>query len=85
MAALRLRPAGARGHELTDDIVAAHFPDDKPIAFMFGLPMNAREALAYMSYEADTAAPLQLDILKAWKVKMTLVHGSWAGDELPDF
>jgi len=65
-----------------DDIIAAFFPDEKPIAFMFGLPMNAREALAYMAYEAGTHTDEQHDILVAWRVKMTLVHGTWRGDEL---
>ena len=60
----------------------AGFPDDTPIAFMFGLPMMKAEALAYADFEAGTATPAQLQVLLAWKVKMTLVHGTGVGEDL---
>ena len=53
-----------------------------PVAFVHGLPLFVNEALAFMAWEANTATPEQMETLRAWKVAMTLVHGSWVGDDL---
>lgn len=58
-------------------------PPDKPVAWVFGLPMFMNEALAFQAWSANIATPEQLDTLLAWKVAMTLAHGSWVGEELP--
>lgn len=61
------------------DMLAMGSPD-KPMAYIFDLPLNTREALAYMAVSADAYSEEQRAIVKAWVVKMTLVHGSWVAE-----
>jgi hypothetical protein len=68
-----------------DEVIAGYFDSAKPIAFMFGLPLNARETMAFMAHEAGTHTDEQRDLLVAWRVKMALVHGTWVNETLPNF
>jgi len=53
-----------------------------PVAFLFGLPMTREEAFAFSAFEAGNDTREQREMLVAWKVKMTLAHGTWVGDQL---
>jgi hypothetical protein len=58
--------------------------DGRPVAYLFGeLPMMAAEAYAFSNLEAGTPTEHDLAILRAWLVKMTLVHGTWVADRCP--
>jgi hypothetical protein len=61
---------------------AAPVAGDKPIAFLWGLPMNYAEACAFSAYEGGVWTANDHEILMAWVVKMTLVHGTWVGERL---
>lgn len=60
-------------------------PPGQPVAFVANLPLDWMEAMAWSDAEAKVAGHAQLELLRAWKVKMALIHGSWVMDELPDF
>jgi len=49
-------------------------------ATLFGLPLTHSEALSYSALQAGCATDHQRDLLKAWLVKMTLLHGTWVSD-----
>ena len=63
-------------------MAAQRLSNPKPIAFLFGLPMTYAEAHAFSAYEAGVDTREQREVLVAWMVKMTLVHGTWVGDQL---
>lgn len=67
---------------LTDIDLMALVKDDKPVAYLLELPLNAAEALAYMAYSTDVYSGEQLAILRAWRVKMTLLHGTWVAQQI---
>jgi hypothetical protein len=49
----------------------------KPVAFLFDLPLMFDEAFAFSNVEAGCPTDRDREILRAWAVKMTLVHGTW--------
>ena len=53
---------------------------DQPVAFLFGLPMMGREAYAFSNIEAGHANEEDREVMRAWKTKMVLIHGSWVSD-----
>ena len=50
------------------------------VSTLFGLPMTLAEALSYSDLQAGCATERQRSLLKAWLVKMTLLHGTWVSD-----
>jgi hypothetical protein len=55
------------------------------VAFVYDLPLDWMEAMAWSDMEGNVAGEAQKALLRAWKVKMALIHGSWVLDDLPDF
>jgi hypothetical protein len=55
----------------------------RPVAFIHNLPLTYREANAFSNIEAGFPAMGDREVMAAWLVKMTLLHGSWIADELP--
>jgi hypothetical protein len=54
------------------------------VAFMFGdgrLALNPTEAYAVSNLQAGTITAQDRAILRAWLVKMTLLHGTWVEEE----
>lgn len=54
----------------------------KPVAWMYGLPLSARQATAYMAVSADHYTDDELATLQAWIVEMTLKNGTWVSERL---
>lgn len=54
----------------------------KPVAFMFDLPLTARQAGAYMAVSADHYSEDEMATVRAWIVEMTLKHGTWVSERL---
>jgi hypothetical protein len=53
----------------------------KPVAYLFGqLPLMLNEAYAVSNVEAGVDTPADHAVLRAWLVKMILVHGTWVGE-----
>ena len=65
------------GPDLPIDLQAALKGDDVPVAWVFGLPLNLGECGAYQAFQAGCETNFHRDLLKAWQVKMALVHGTW--------
>ena len=55
---------------------------DRPVAYLFGLPLMAREAHAFSNIEAGHPSEDDREVMRAWKVKMVLTHGSWVTDSM---
>ena len=64
------------------DYSATFQAQDRPVAYLFGLPLMAREAHAFSNIEAGHPSEDDREVMRAWKVKMVLTHGSWVTDSM---
>jgi hypothetical protein len=53
-----------------------------PAAWVFGLPLTLAEAHAFQAWESGVYTEEQRETLMAWKVAMTLAHGTWVHEQL---